>query len=135
MHTENSSLTIGALARELGVGVETIRFYQRKGLLQEPDRPHGSIRRYGARELGRVRFIKAAQRIGFSLDEIAELLKLDDGTHCEEAREQAERKLEDVRVRLADLRRIEFALQELVTRCRAATGQVRCPLIATLQDL
>lgn len=134
MDSKVPPLTIGSLAQELGVGVETIRFYQRKGLLREPARPHGSIRRYGAKELGRVRFIKAAQRIGFSLDEIAELLKLEDGTHCEEAREQAERKLEDVRVRLADLQGIEFALQELVMRCRAATGQVRCPLIATLQD-
>jgi DNA-binding transcriptional MerR regulator len=73
--------------------VETIRFYQRKGLLPEPDKPYGSIRRYGEADVTRVRFVKSAQRLGFSLDEIAELLRLDDGTHCEEASSLAEHKL------------------------------------------
>lgn len=127
------TLTIGVLADAAGVNVETIRFYQRKGLMQEPDRPLGSIRRYGGPDLARVRFIKSAQRLGFSLDEIADLLKLEDGSHCTEAREQAERKLADVRDRLADLRRIEVALQGLVVRCCATSGQVQCPLIAALQ--
>ena len=125
--------TIGVLAEAAGVNVETIRFYQRKGLMQEPDRPLGGIRRYGKADLARVRFIKSAQRLGFSLDEIADLLKLEDGSHCTEAREQAERKLADVRDRLADLRRIEVALQGLVVRCCATSGQVQCPLIAALQ--
>ncbi|HMN57653.1 MAG TPA: Hg(II)-responsive transcriptional regulator [Ottowia sp.] len=127
------TLTIGVLADAAGVNVETIRFYQRKGLMQEPDRPLGGIRRYGGPDLARVRFIKSAQRLGFSLDEIADLLKLEDGSHCTEAREQAERKLADVRDRLADLRRIEVALQGLVVRCCATSGQVQCPLIAALQ--
>lgn len=127
------TLTIGVLAEAAGVNVETIRFYQRKGLMQEPDRPLGGIRRYRGPDLARVRFIKSAQRLGFSLDEIADLLKLEDGSHCTEAREQAERKLADVRDRLADLRRIEVALQGLVVRCCATSGQVQCPLIAALQ--
>jgi MerR family mercuric resistance operon transcriptional regulator len=127
------TLTIGILAEAAGVNVETIRFYQRKGLMQEPDRPLGGIRRYRGPDLARVRFIKSAQRLGFSLDEIADLLKLEDGSHCTEAREQAERKLADVRDRLADLRRIEVALQGLVVRCCATSGQVQCPLIAALQ--
>ncbi len=127
------TLTIGVLAEAAEVNVETIRFYQRKGLMQEPDRPLGGIRRYGGPDLARVRFIKSAQRLGFSLDEIADLLKLEDGSHCTEAREQAERKLADVRDRLADLRRIEVALQGLVVRCCATSGQVQCPLIAALQ--
>ena len=127
------TLTIGVLAEAAGVNVETIRFYQRKGLMQEPDRPLGGIRRYGEADMARVRFIKSAQRLGFSLDEIADLLKLEDGSHCTEAREQAERKLADVRDRLADLRRIEVALQGLVVRCCATSGQVQCPLIAALQ--
>ncbi len=130
---EIEAMTIGALARAAGVNVETIRFYQRKGLLPEPDRPQGTIRRYGADELGRVRFIKSAQRLGFSLDEVSELLKLEDGSHCAEARAQAQRKLVDVRERLADLQRIEAALSELVQRCNAIRGRVRCPLIAALQ--
>jgi len=127
------TLTIGVLADAAGVNVETIRFYQRKGLMQEPDRPLGGIRRYGGPDLARVRFIKSAQRLGFSLDEIADLLKLEDGSHCTEAREQAERKLADVRDRLADLRRIEVALQGLVVRCCATSGHWTCPLVAALQ--
>jgi len=127
------SLTIGAFAEAAGVNVETIRFYQRKGLLAEPDKPYGSIRRYGLGDVARVRFVKSAQRLGFSLDEVAGLLKLDDGTHCDEARRLAEQKLADVRDKLADLRRIEKALARLVQDCCAARGTVSCPLIDALQ--
>lgn len=133
MNEHPETLTIGALAEAARVNVETIRFYQRKGLMREPDRPLGGIRRYGEADLARVRFIKSAQRLGFSLDEIADLLKLEDGSHCTEAREQAEHKLADVRARLADLQRIEGALQGLVERCCATSGRVMCPLIAALQ--
>ncbi|MCI0221219.1 MerR family transcriptional regulator, partial [Cronobacter sakazakii] len=90
MENNLENLTIGVFAKAAGVNVETIRFYQRKGLLPEPDKPYGSIRRYGAADVTRVRFVKSAQRLGFSLDEIAELLRLDDGTHCEEASSLAE---------------------------------------------
>lgn len=128
------TLTIGVLADAAGVNVETIRFYQRKGLMQEPDRPLGGIRHYGEPDLARVRFIKSAQRLGFSLDEVGDLLKLEDGSHCTEAREQAEHKLADVRTRLTDLTRIERVLADLVERCCATNGNVRCPLIAALQD-
>jgi len=84
------NMSIGAFAGEAGVNVETIRFYQRKGLLGEPAKSHGSIRRYGEADVARVRFVKTAQRLGFSLDEVAELLTLDDGAHCDEARHLAE---------------------------------------------
>jgi len=120
------------LAEAAGVRVETIRFYQRKRLMREPDRAQGSIRRYSDTDLARVRFIKSAQRLGFSLDEVAELLKLEDGLHCKEAREQAERKLVEVRTRLDGLRRIEAILAKLTVRCRNTSGEVRCPLIASL---
>ncbi|MBA5604189.1 Hg(II)-responsive transcriptional regulator [Duganella sp. FT3S] len=126
-------LTIGAFAKAAGVNVETIRFYQRKGLLAEPDKPYGGIRRYGASDVTRVRFVKAAQRLGFSLDEIAELLRLDDGAHCEEASGMAELKLRDVREKLADLTRMEAVLSELVCACHQRRGNVSCPLIASLQ--
>ncbi len=135
MNIPHSNLTIGALAAEAMVNVETIRFYQRKGLMQEPGRQQGKVRRYGARDLERVRFIKSAQRLGFSLDEIAQLLALEDGTHCDEAREQAQLKLLDVRAKLADLQCMEIALTELVKRCRAAQGNVQCPLISSLQGV
>lgn len=133
MCEQPKTLTIGALAGAAGVNVETIRFYQRKGLMREPDRPLGGIRRYGEADLARVRFIKSAQRLGFSLDEIADLLKLEDGSHCTEAREQAEHKLADVRARVAELQRIEAALEALVQRCCTATEAVRCPMIQALQ--
>jgi MerR family mercuric resistance operon transcriptional regulator len=126
--------TIGALAETAGVNVETIRFYQRKGLMPEPEKPYGGIRRYAAADLARVRFIKSAQRLGFSLDEIGELLKLEDGARCSEARQLAERKLVDVRRKLGDLQRIESVLAELVARCSALRGRVNCPLIASLQE-
>lgn len=133
MNTLPDHLTIGVLATQAGVNVETIRFYQRKRMMHEPARPPGSVRRYGVADLQRVRFIKSAQRLGFSLDEIAQLLKLEDGSHCDEAREQALHKLMDVRARLADLRSMEAALSDLVERCCAARGRIRCPLIASLQ--
>lgn len=133
MHNAVESLTIGAFAKAAGVNVETIRFYQRKGLLPEPDKPYGSIRRYGEADVARVRFVKSAQRLGFSIDEVAGLLRLDDGAHCDEARVLAEQKLEDVREKLADLQRIESVLAQLVDDCCASQGTVSCPLIVSLQ--
>jgi len=127
------NLTIGTFAKAAGVNVETIRFYQRKSLLPEPDRPYGSIRRYGEADVMRVRFVKSAQRLGFSLDEIAELLRLEDGTHCEEAGRLAESKLKDVRDKLADLMRMEAMLAQLVCACHAREENISCPLIASLQ--
>lgn len=127
------ALTISKLAQEAGVNVETIRFYQRRGLVSEPDKPLGGIRRYGQADVARVLFIKAAQRIGFTLDEVAQLLQLDDGTQCSDARAIAERKLADVRTRLADLQRIEGVLTQLVGRCATRRGKVHCPLIDALQ--
>ncbi len=133
MENNLENLTIGVFAKAAGVNVETIRFYQRKGLLREPDKPYGSIRRYGEADVVRVKFVKSAQRLGFSLDEIAELLRLDDGTHCEEASSLAEHKLKDVREKMADLARMETVLSELVCACHARKGNVSCPLIASLQ--
>ena len=132
MDENSQNLTIGTFARVAGVNVETIRFYQRKGLLPEPDKPYGSIRRYGTADVARVQFVKSAQRLGFSLDEISRLLLLDDGTHCDEARELGEKKLAGVRDKLADLQRIEAVLISLVERCRTTQGKISCPLIASL---
>ncbi|WP_446728887.1 Hg(II)-responsive transcriptional regulator [Pseudoduganella sp. OTU4001] len=132
MNKENTEFTIGSLAKSAGVNVESIRFYQRKGLMLEPERIHSAIRRYSDSDLARLQFIKAAQRIGFSLDEIAELLRLDDGTHCVEARLLAEQKLQGVRERIADLQRIEMALGQLVASCGDVSGKIKCPLIDSL---
>jgi len=132
MTRDQPRFSVGAFAAAAGVNVETIRFYQRKGLLPEPTRPYGEIRRYGAADVARVRFVKSAQRLGFSLAEIAGLLRLEDGTHCDEARVMAEEKLDDVRAKLRDLRSIESTLRRLVADCCAAEGTVTCPLIAAL---
>lgn len=134
MGSKMENLTIGALAKAAGVNVETIRFYQRKGLLPEPEKPYGGIRRYAEADVTRVRFVKSAQRLGFSLDEVAELLQLEDGTHCDEASRLAERKLQDVREKMTDLARMEAVLSELVCACHARKGNVSCPLIGSLQD-
>ncbi|CAN7767691.1 Hg(II)-responsive transcriptional regulator [Variovorax sp. LjRoot175] len=130
----DGKLSIGAFAEAASVNVETIRFYQRKGLLPEPQRPRGGIRRYGDADVARVRFVKSAQRLGFSLDEVAGLLALDDGTHCDDARQFAEQKLADVRAKLADLHRIESVLASLIDDCCASRARVSCPLIAALQE-
>lgn len=135
MENDGKNLTIGVFAKAAGVNVETIRFYQRKGLLSEPVRSAGRIRRYGKSDVARVRFVKSAQRLGFSLDEIAQLLRLEDGTHCQDALEIAAHRLDDVRARLNDLLRIEGALSRLVHKCRAKPDSVSCPLIAALQDI
>lgn len=132
MNEDSASLTIGGFAKAAGVNVETIRFYQHKGLLPTPHRPYGCIRRYGDTDVERVRFVKAAQQLGFSLEEIGHLLKLDDGTHCSEASELASLRLADVRSKLADLTRIETALSKVLRECNANRGKVSCPLIAAL---
>lgn len=133
MENHLQNVTIGTFAEAAGVNVETVRFYQRKGLISAPDKPRGSIRRYGSADVARVKFVKSAQRLGFSLDEIVDLLTLEDGTQCVDAKRLAERKLHQVREKLADLSRMEAALSGLVRACEAAGGrQVSCPLIASL---
>ena len=127
-------LTIGVFAKAAGVNVETIRYYQRKGLLPEPEKPYGSIRRYGDSDIARVKFIKFSQRLGFSLVEVAQLLKLEDGTHCAEATEIAERKISDIRSRLEDLERMKIILCEFTSRCHQQNNSISCPLIVSLQQ-
>lgn len=126
-------LTIGSLAERAGVNVETIRFYQRKRLLRQPARPPGGIRRYAEADVARVKFVKSAQTLGFSLHEVQQLLKLEDGAHCREAAELAARHLADVRARLSDLMRMEQALSDLLDQCGSRRGSIACPLIASLQ--
>jgi MerR family transcriptional regulator, mercuric resistance operon regulatory protein len=126
--------TIGELAGAAGVHVETVRYYQRIGLVDQPKRPPGGIRRYTTAHARRLQFIRKAQLLGFSLAEIAELLALNDGSQCHEAAEIGSRKLETVRAGIAQLRRVEKALVTLVDECCRSTGRVRCPLIATLDD-
>lgn len=132
MRVRETALTIGRLAEAVGVNVETIRFYQRQGLVPEPDRPVGGIRRYGQSDIARVKFIKSAQRLGFRLEEIRQLLLLDEGMQCSAAARLASRHLAEVRVRQQDLNRIEAVLTTLLKRCAHHPREIACPLIAAL---
>lgn len=133
MNGTAESLTIGALAEASDVTVEAVRFYQRKGLIDLPRRPPGSIRRYGPSHASRITFIKSAQRLGFTLQQVAELLRLQDGADCAQARAKAAEKLKDVQSRLSDLQRIERILMMLIERCDQAKGEDGCPFITALQ--
>lgn len=128
----SATMTIGRVAAAAGVNVETIRFYQRLGLLAEPARPPGGVRRYGGESVSRLRFVKRAQQLGFSLAEIQRLLALEDPQSCGKARSLAAEKLALVEARLADLSRMRDVLKELVARCDVRRGKVACPIIATL---
>ena len=126
------SMTIGQLAAAAGVNVETVRYYQRRDLLAVPKREAGSIGRYPPTALTRLRFIRRAQSLGFSLDDVKALLSLDEGRACSSARELGERKLGEVRQRIQTLRALEGALQGLVAKCATARRKVSCPLIEAL---
>jgi MerR family mercuric resistance operon transcriptional regulator len=128
----NMSMTIGNLAKMTDMHVETIRYYQRRGLVAVPEKPYGGIRSYDENAVARLHFIRSAQWLGFSLDEVSELLKLEDGTRCDEARALAERKLDDVRLRIAGLRQMESTLDDLVIRCRSTGDAQSCPVIHSL---
>jgi len=128
----NEELTIGRLAKAAGVNVETIRYYQRRGLVDEPSKPLGGHRRYAQSAASRVRFIKRAQQLGFTLDEVTGLLRLEDGQSCRETRMLAERKLAVIEVRIADLNRMRRLLKGLIAECVAGQRPRSCPIIATL---
>ncbi|MDE2056615.1 MAG: Hg(II)-responsive transcriptional regulator [Betaproteobacteria bacterium] len=130
-----AAYTIGQLANAAGVNVETVRYYHRIGLLAAPDRAYGSIRRYSTDSLQRLRFIKRAQRIGFTLEEVASLLKLADGMHCAETKSLAQHKLSMVQQKLMDLKSIETALKNLVKACDQASSEQECPIIASLMGV
>lgn len=127
-------LTIGRLAKAVGVNVETIRYYQRRGLIAEPPKPLGGHRRYSARVIEQIGFIRRAQQLGFSLDDVKKLLAFADGTQCREARLMAEKKRELVEVQLARLEKMRDELDALITACRANRSRTSCPLITALKQ-
>ena len=125
-------MTIGALAAAAGVGVETVRYYQRRGLLAQPARQYGSVRRYGREEVARIGFIRRAQELGFTLEEIGTLLQLEDGTDRRSIRRIAAARLAQIRARIADLSRMEHALAHVLHDCEAHPGAPRCPIVAAI---
>ncbi len=128
----NESMTIGQVAAQAAVHVETIRYYQRLGLLAAPPRPPAGIRRYDEKAVARLRFIKRAQQLGFSLDEVRNLLTLEDGQSCRETRALAEKKLDVIGARLADLKRMQKLLKSLIAECDSGKRPRACPIIETL---
>ena len=123
-----NSDSIGGLARAAGVGVETVRYYQRRGLLPEPPRPSGEIRRYGDQDLRRLRFIRRAQAAGFTLEQIGELLALDRTGDRARVRELATNRLAALDERIAELEQSRAALERLRSTC-AAGSKGPCPII------
>lgn len=117
---------------EAGVNVETIRYYQRRGLMDEPPRPVRGYRRYALSHVKRVRFVKRAQLLGFTLQEITELLRLEDGKSCRETRLLAQHKLMVIEGRLSDLSRMRRTLKVLIAQCATGSRPSSCPIIATL---
>jgi len=132
-----SDVTIARLAASADVGVETVRYYQRRGLLRTPPRPDGGgsgggVRRYGPEDARRLRFIRAAQGAGFTLEQIGELLALDAGEDRERARALAEARLGELDVRIAELERARAALRRLATAC-ADGGKGPCPILEAFE--
>jgi MerR family mercuric resistance operon transcriptional regulator len=125
-----AEFTISRLARAAGVNIETIRYYQRRGLLPQPGRPLQGFRRYGDEALARLRFIKRAQQLGFTLREIKELLAIGKGS-CADTRRRAELKRADVDARLHDLQELRTTLDRLIRACRRG-GRPACPIVETL---
>ena len=130
---EGASYTIGDVADAAGVGVETVRYYERRGLVPQPGRGVGSYRCYGSGHVDRIRFIKRAQALGFSLEEISTLLELEDGTDRRSIRRIAAARLEETRRRVADLKRIERVLEHLLHECETHSKAPRCPIISAIE--
>lgn len=122
-------LTIGKLAREAGVSVETVRYYQRRGLLDLPLRPvGGGFRHYTERDIALIRFIKHSQQMGFTLAEITELVPHIDSSNCRATKTLVESKLKTVETQLADLQKIHATLKSLITECERECRGMPCPL-------
>jgi MerR family mercuric resistance operon transcriptional regulator len=128
------AMTIGRLAEETGVHFETIRYYQRLGLMPTPARLRGSIRRYGLDAIHRLRFIKRAQGLGFSLDEVRLLHELSVGEHCAETRLLAEQKRRIVKQKISELHGIQAALDKLIHACGTGKKGRGCPIIENLSS-
>lgn len=126
------AFTIRKLADAAGVGVEAVRYYQRRGLLQEPDRQGGQFRAYSQHDVDRLKFVKRAQELGFTLEDVAELISLDGSVDQLRAREIAQRRIREIRERVADLESIAGALGNLVNCCQKSTPSMACPIIEAL---
>jgi MerR family mercuric resistance operon transcriptional regulator len=127
--------TIGQVAERSGIGIETVRFYERKGLIADPPRTDSGYRQYPEDVVVRLRFIRRAKELGFALKEILELLSLrvNPDTTCADVRKQAEFKISDVEERIRALRRIKTALTRLAASCVGTGPASECPILEALE--
>jgi MerR family mercuric resistance operon transcriptional regulator len=123
--------TIGQLAKLVDVNIETVRYYQRIGLIDEPASPLNGFRKYPVKIAENIIFIKRAQRLGFSLKEIAELLKIGDG-HCDDVRTRAEQKRNKINQQIQDLQLLRDTLDQLICECKSGEDSAHCPIVETL---
>jgi MerR family transcriptional regulator, mercuric resistance operon regulatory protein len=127
-------MRIGELAKSVSVNVETIRYYQRIGLMELPEKPYGGMRSYDHEDLQRLCFIRRAQQLGFSLEDIRKLSELS-SSDCHQVEELAAEQLNLVHAKLRQLRRIESMLAKTVEQCAKRKGDQPCPIIETLTEM
>lgn len=129
-----AAYTIGQVASRSGVGVETVRFYEREGLIPKPPRPDSGFRRYPQDAVSRIRFIQRSKALGFSLREIKELLSLrvDSATSCGEVKKRAEAKIADIEGKIRHLQEMKHALVKLTAACRGKGPTGDCPILEAL---
>ena len=127
-------ITIGHVARHAGVGIETVRFYEREGLLEKPDRTTSGYRQYDQEVINRLRFIKRAKELGFTLKEIKELLslKVDPNTTCAEVKSRAEEKIDDIANKIRTLQNMKKALVKLTKECSGSSSSSECSILEAL---
>jgi MerR family mercuric resistance operon transcriptional regulator len=130
-----ATLSIGQLAKKAKLNIQTVRYYERRGLIPEPPRLESGYRQYSQSDLARLRFIKHAKELGFSLKEIMELLSLrvDPNTTCADVKKRTEAKLADVEEKILALQRIRKALGHLVGLCRGRGPTSECPILEALE--
>jgi Hg(II)-responsive transcriptional regulator len=127
-------MNIGQVASKAGVAPATVRYYEQRGLIPEVPRTDGGYRQYGDDAVNRLRFIKRAQRIGFSLDDIHELLELHRRDACPQVQARAIRKMQFIEERITELTKMQHQLEKLATRCGASVGKGECGFLAALDD-
>ena len=129
-------LSIGQVARRAGIGVETVRFYERQGLLEEPPRSGAGYREYPEAVVSRIHFIKRAKELGFTLKEIKELLslRLDQTTTCADVKSRAEAKIADIEAKIRSLQSMKAALAKLTAACSGRGSHSECPILEALEQ-
>jgi len=133
MNKTAQKITIAVAARQAGVGIETIRYYQRQGLIEEPVKPLQGYRIYPEQTIARIRFIKRAQELGFTLKEIGNLLQLD-AAQCHETRDIAADKLQLIEDKIKSLQSIRKTLSELIRHCDSRPQGESCPIIYSISE-